>query len=125
MESYKKCIYALVKGDLLMLIEILLHENTTDIEHVFVKLDAKDICSTEFNLSFWAKNIDSSSKVYEEQHNELKEKAPFLRELAFAVALNPRVDNRNKIKTSKTLALWMLSVHYYFVLISTWIPVQQ
>lgn len=115
-----------------MLLEILLHENTTDIQkrvfdHVldFVKLDVKDICSAEFNLSFWAKNIDSSSKVYEEQHNELKEKAPFLRELAFAVALNPRADNRNKMKTSKTLALWMLSVHYYFVLISTWIPVQQ
>ena len=59
LESYKKCIYALVKGDLLMLLEILLHENTTDIQkrvfdHVldFVKLDVKDICSAEFNLSF-------------------------------------------------------------------------
>ena len=42
-----------------MLLEILLHENTTDIQkrvfdHVldFVKLDVKDICSAEFNLSF-------------------------------------------------------------------------
>ena len=41
--------------------------------------------------------------MYKEQHNELKEKAPFLRELAFAVALNTKADNRNKMKTSKTL----------------------
>ena len=100
----------MVKGDLLMLLEILLDENITDIkkrvfDHVLdlVNLEVKDICSTEFNSSFRAKNVDLSSKVYEEQHNELKEKAPFLRELEFAVALNPRADNRNKMKTSKTL----------------------
>ena len=56
LESYKRYIYALVKGDLLMLLEILFHENITDIKkRVFdyvldlVKLEVKDICSTEFN----------------------------------------------------------------------------
>ena len=54
-----------------MLLEILLHENITDIKkRVFdyvldlVKLEVKDICSTEFNSSFRAKNVDLSSKVY-------------------------------------------------------------
>ena len=50
LKSYKKYIYALVKEDLLMLLEILLHENIIDIQmrvfdHVldFVKLEVKDI----------------------------------------------------------------------------------
>ena len=71
LESYNKYIYALVKGDLLMLLEILLHENTTDIQkrvfdHVFdlVKLGVKDTCSAEFNSSLSAKNVDFSSKLY-------------------------------------------------------------
>ena len=93
-----------------MLLEILLHENITNIQkrvfdHVLdlVKLEVKDICCPEIDSFFRAKNVDLSSKVYEEQDNELKEKASYLRKLAFAVALNPRADNRNKMKTSKTL----------------------
>ena len=93
-----------------MLLEILFDENITDFQkrvfdHVLdlVKLEVKEICSAEFNSSFKAKNVDLSSKVYEEQHNELREKAPFLSELAFAVAVNPRADDRNKMKTSKVL----------------------
>ena len=71
LESYNKYIYALVKGDLLMLLEILLHENTTDIQkrvfdHVFdlVKLGVKDTCSAEFNSSLRVKNVDFSLKLY-------------------------------------------------------------
>ena len=71
LKSYNKYIYALVKGDLLILLEILLHENTTDIQkhvfdHVFdlVKLGVKGTCSAEFNSSLRAKNVDFSLKLY-------------------------------------------------------------
>ena len=108
--SYKKCLYALVKGDLLMLLDLLLHGNRTSIQkqvfdHVLdlVNLEVKDIGKTEWNSSFRAINVDLSLKIVEEQHNKLKQWAQFLRELAFAVALSQRGDNRNKMKTSKTL----------------------
>ena len=104
--SYKKCIYALVKGDLLMLLDLLLHENRTSIQkqvfdHVLdlANLEVKDIGRTELNSSFIAINVDLPLKIVEEQHNKLKQCAQFLRELAFAVALSQGADYRNKMKT--------------------------
>ena len=107
----KSYIDALQKGDFLLLLETLLINNIDNIQHRIlefaletVRKEVKILCSKDINSPFKLKDIEVEiQNIYSKQDIELKNKAPFLRDIVFSVAVNPRADSRNKMKSSDSL----------------------
>ena len=71
-----------------------------------VKNEVKTLVSTSNKSAFKIGNINELSNIsFDRQHQELQEKAPLLNDIVFAVAINPQIDKRNKIKNTESLIL--------------------